>query len=237
MYRIVILEDQAIHAEKMIHMLEAYEKAHPGMQLAITHYDRPLQLLSEYRRNVDLLLLDIQTPDMLGIDLAKKIRAMDDQVIIVFTTSLLQYAIEGYEVNAFDYIMKPLTQGAFHAKLDRVFRVLEKKRESAFLEVRSKTDVRRIPARAIVYIEVANHDLLVHLEGEVVRQWGSLKECEEQLQAAPFVRCNACYLVNMEYVREIHGEYALVGKDELSISRPRRKEFLAAVAQYKGGSR
>lgn len=236
MYKVILLEDQHEHAEHLLHLLKKYEHAHPDLALSVQYYDRPLQLLSEYRRDVDLLLLDIQMPGMLGIDLARKLRAMDERVMIIFTTSLLQYAVEGYEVQAFDYLVKPISEACFFAKMDRAFRVLQRRHCGIFLTVRTKTDARRIAAEEIAYIEVADHDVLIHLRNEVVRQWGSLKECEEQLKQAHFTRCNACYLVNLDYVREVHGDRVLVDRDELSISRPRRKTFLAELAQYRGGS-
>ena len=105
------------------------------------------------------------------------------------------------------------------------------------LEVRTKEEIRLISADDISYIEVSNHDILIHANGEVIRQWGNLKSYEDKLAASHFVRCNACYLVNLRYVRGISGDTVTVGPDELTVSKAKRKEFLMAVAQYKGGSR
>lgn len=237
MFRIVVLEDNPRDAERMQAMLERYAREHDGLECAVRHYDKPLPMLEEYRCDADLMFLDIQTPGMSGVEAAKRIRAMDDRVMLVFTTSLAQYAIEGYSVRAFDYILKPLAYDVFSVKLDRVFRMLERQNSSASIEIGSKYDIHRIRVEDIVYIEVANHDVLVHTAGEVYRQWGSLREIEAKLQGENFVRCNSCYLVNLRHVKRIHEDRVLVGRDELAISRPRRKDFLTAVAQYKGGSR
>ncbi len=88
----------------------------------------------------------------------------------------------------------------------------------------------------ITYIEVANHDILLHTPAETYRHWGSLKEYEEKLAPVHFVRCNTCYLVNLKYVRCIQASTVQVGEDELTVSRSKRKDFLTAFAKYKGGS-
>jgi DNA-binding LytR/AlgR family response regulator len=162
---------------------------------------------------------------------------VDEKVIIIFITMLTQYAIEGYSVGAFDYVLKPVRYEEFSAKLDRVCRMLAHQNSYVTLEVRTKEEIRLISADDISYIEVSNHDILIHANGEVIRQWGNLKSYEDKLAASHFVRCNACYLVNLKYVRGISGDTVTVGQEELTVSKAKRKEFLMAVAQYKGGSR
>ena len=237
MLNIVILEDQADQAERLKHMLERYASFHEDFSYAVKYYDRSIPLLTEYKCDADILFLDIQMPDMLGMDVARKIRAMDNRVMIIFITMLTQYAIEGYSVGAFDYVLKPVRYEEFSAKMDRVCRMLAHQSTAMTLEVRTKEEIRRINADDVGYIEVSNHDILIHTADETIRQWGNLKAYEEKLAAAHFVRCNACYLVNLKYVRGVNGDTVTVLQDELAISKAKRKDFLMALAQYKGGSR
>ena len=237
MQNIVILEDQAEQAERMRRMLEQYAASHPDFTYSLKLYERAIPLLTEYTCDADVLFLDIQVPDLTGMEAARRIRAMDEKVMIIFITMLTQYAIEGYSVGAFDYVLKPVRYEEFSAKMDRVCRMLAHQSTSVTLEVRTKEEKRRLNADDVSYIEVSNHDILIHAGGEVIRQWGNLKSYEEKLSSSHFVRCNACYLVNLKYVRGISGDSVTVGKDELVISKAKRKEFLMAVAQYKGGSR
>ncbi len=237
MINIVILEDEAEQAKRLIRMLEKYASAHPDFAYTLRHYERSIPFLTEYKCDADILFMDIQVPDMLGMDAAKRIRMMDNKVMIIFITMLTQYAIEGYSVGAFDYVLKPVRYEEFSTKMDRVCRILAHQNTSATLELRTKEEIRRINADEIAYIEVANHDILIHTDREVIRQWGNLKSYEDKLTDAHFVRCNACYLVNLKYVRGIHGDTVTVGQDELAVSKAKRKDFLAAVARYKGGSR
>lgn len=237
MQNIVILEDQAEQAERMALMLKKYAAAHPDFSYSLKRYERAIPLLTEYKCDADILFLDIQVPDMSGMEAAKRIRAMDEKVIIIFITMLTQYAIEGYSVGAFDYVLKPVRYEEFSAKMDRVCRVTAHQSTSVSLELRTKEEIRRLSADDVTYIEVSNHDILVHANGEVIRQWGNLKSYEDKLASSHFVRCNACYLVNLKYVRGVNGDTVTVGGDELTVSKAKRKEFLMALAQYKGGSR
>ena len=237
MLNIIILEDQEEQAQRLSGMLDRYATSHPDFAFTVRHYSRSVPLLTEYKCDADILFLDIQVPDMLGMEAAKRIRAMDNRVIIIFITMLTQYAIEGYSVGAFDYVLKPVRYEEFSSKMDRVCRMMAHRNTSMTLEVRTKEEIRRISADDIAYIEVANHDILIHTGDEVIRQWGNLKSFEDKLTDAHFVRCNACYLVNLKYVRGISGDTVTVGTDTLSVSKSKRKDFLTAVAQYKGGSR
>ena len=237
MIKIAILEDDQKQAECLTNMLHRYRNEHDEFIYTVSHYDKSLQLLGDYHCDVDLLLLDIQMPDMSGIDVAKRIRAIDDHVMIVFITTVTRYAIEGYLVNAFDYVVKPLLYDTFKVKMDRVRKVLAHQKSAINIEVRNKEEIRLISADDISFIEVSNHDVLIHTFAEVYRQWGSLKQYEALLQDAHFARCNACYLVNLKYVQSISGDNVRVYQEDLTISKSRRKEFLAAIAQYKGGSR
>ena len=89
----------------------------------------------------------------------------------------------------------------------------------------------------IIYFELFDHDLLIHTDDGIIKQWGSLSKYEKQLTNAHFARCNSCYLVNLKFVRGIYGDEVEVGSDRLTVSKSRRKAFLQALAQYKGGAR
>ena len=156
--------------------------------------------------------------------------------MILFTTNYSQYAIDGYSVRAFDYMLKPLSYQPFSSKLSRALRVLSYIKDRVELHLKTKQGSKKIPADEVQYIEVFAHDLHFYTDSEEIKIWGSLSEYEKKLEKAHFARCNVSYLVNLRYVKEIQGSEVLVGKHRLPISRAKRKEFLAAFAQYKGGS-
>jgi DNA-binding LytR/AlgR family response regulator len=238
MYKVTILEDEPRQRERELAYLHRYEEAHPEVSFSIETYERGVLLLDQYRCDADFLLLDIRVPDMLGMEVARRIRQMDERVVILFVTNLTEYAVEGYSVQAFDYILKPIAYPSFEAKLSRVIRLLNARSAAVTVQIKTKEGTQRISAEDILYLEVVNHDVYFHMgSGAVLRQWGSLSKYEELLKESHFARCNACYLVNLKFVRGISGESVLVGETELAVSGPRRRDFLSALAQYKGGSR
>lgn len=236
MLKICVLEDEAAQMERMKAYLQKFQSEHADFEYVLDAYKNAFDLLEHYKRDVDLLFLDIRVPDMSGMEVAHRIREADQNVMIIFVTNLTQYAIEGYSVNAFDYILKPLAYNSFSSKLERALRMLSYRSSDITLDLRTRDGGRRVSADSITYIEISNHDIIVHVGAEQIRQWGTLSKLEAQLRKAHFVRCSSSYLVNLKYVHKVRGDQLLVGGDTLSISRPRRKEFLNALAQYKGGS-
>ena len=234
--KICILEDEEGQARQLTEFFHTYQRENPDFSCVLEVYDRAYKLLDAYSQDTDLALLDIRVPDMLGIEAARRIRQMDEKVMIIFVTNLAQYAIDGYSVNAFDYILKPLNYVSFSNKLQRAQRALSYRESGLMLDLKTREGQRRIPADSVTYIEVSAHDLYLHTSTETIRQWGTLSKYEELLRGAHFARCSTCYLVNLKYVTGIQKGQVLVGDAALTISRTRRKEFLQALAQYKGGS-
>lgn len=237
MVKIGILEDEALPMQQLREYFAKYQSEHCEFQYTLECYTRALPLLENYQPDFDLLLLDIRVPDMLGMEAARRVREVDQHVMIIFVTNLTQYAIEGYSVNAFDYVVKPLTYKSFSLKLERALRMISYSKPGADVVIKTHEGIRRLTSDTITYVEIANHDILVHTGNEVLRQWGSLSKFEEQLQGEHFFRCNSCYLVNLKYVRGVRENQVQVCDEWLTISKPRRREFLNALAQYKGGSR
>lgn len=234
--KIVILEDDAAQAWQINDYLLQYQREHAGFQYSAKTYTTGRRLLEEYHPDTDLLLLDIQLPDMLGIDVARQIRQTDPSVMIIFVTNLAQYAIEGYSVQAFDYVLKPVNAFAFSKKLERAVRVLSHTENDLTLEIKGKNGSRWIAADSVTYVEVRSHEVFIHTEQECIRQWGTLAQYETLLKPLHFIRCNASFLVNLKYVRTVIKDQVDVNRDMLPISRTFRKDFLNMLAQYKGGT-
>ena len=236
MLRIGILEDEIAQSEELKQFLSRYQGKHPDFFYAVDVFEKGSKLIVGYQKGYDLLFMDIRLPDMLGIDAAKEIRKLDESVMIVFVTNLSQYAIDGYSVNAFDYILKPLLYGAFEVKLDRIRNILSRSTGRTFLTIRTKQETFHLDADSILYIEVSGHDLIFHTEKRDYHVWGTLAKYEQELPRAYFSRCNACYLVNLKYVQSVGSGTADVNGTPLAVSRTRRKDFLSDLAKYKGGS-
>ena len=209
MLKICVLEDEAAQMERMKAYLQKFQSEHADFEYVLDAYKNAFDLLEHYKRDVDLLFLDIRVPDMSGMEVAHRIREADQNVMIIFVTNLTQYAIEGYSVNAFDYILKPLAYNSFSSKLERALRMLSYRSSDITLDLRTRDGGRRVSADSITYIEISNHDIIVHVGAEQIRQWGTLSKLEAQLREAHFVRCSSSYLVNLKYVHTPNPDYHL----------------------------
>ena len=172
--------------------------------------------------------------EMNGITVAKKIREKDQQTLLVFLTHISSYAIQGYAVQASDYILKPLSYELFSSKMKEWVRRAEKNRIGSIL-IASGGENRKVPVDEIYYLETAGHRLIYHTENGSIEVWGRLRDAQETLAGRGFALCNKCYLVNLRHVERINGNTVTVGPEELLISRPRKQEFLQAVSDYIGG--
>jgi DNA-binding LytR/AlgR family response regulator len=232
----MILEDNPEELRRLTDFLARFSAEEPGFQFTLETYNKGIAFLDNYRRDADIAFLDIRLPDMLGMDVARHIRSIDENVMIIFVTSLTQYAIEGYSVDAFDYILKPVQYPSFSSKLRRAMRELSYREPELWLDLRDKEGGKRISAGSVTYIESSGHDLDFHTGEGVIRQWGTLSKYEDMLSSAHFVRCHTSFLVNLKYVQAVRKEEIVVNGVVIPVSRPKRKEFLAALARYKGGS-
>ena len=236
MLKVIILEDEQPQLDQLTSFLKRYQTEHPEFAFTLETYSRGIALLDSYQRDADLIFLDIRVPDMLGMEVAQHIRKVDDNVMIIFVTSLTQYAVDGYSVRAFDYILKPIHYASFSAKLERAVRMLSHRAPQFMLDLRTKESAWRIPADSVIYVEISAQDLLLHTSGEIIKVWGTLSKYEKLLQAAHFARPSTSFLVNLKYVRRVKKDEVLLSDRSIPLSRSKRTDFLAALAQYKGGS-
>ena len=230
---IAIVEDEAEEAEILRSYFTRYSKEY-GTTFTVTHFGSAETFLNRYRPVYDLVLMDICLPKTSGMDAAAELRKLDQSVPLIFVTNMAQFAVKGYEVDAFDFVVKPVSYANFALKLHRLLGRLATRREGEVLVTLSDHMV-RLSASQIKYIEISGHRMVYHTTGGEVSAYGNLKEVEASLDGATFVRCNSCYLVNLNYVQAIQGHTVLVDGEELQISRPKRKAFVQALNDYLGG--
>lgn len=233
MVRILIAEDDSQCFGQLKQFLDDYSRE-TGRIFQLTRYDNGEDLVERYRPEYDLLLLDIDMPFLDGMTAAEHIRQIDPEVVIVFVTNLAQYAIQGYSVNALDYILKPLHYFSFSQRLTRALRYV-KKREEDYLTVAVKGGALKLEVRGIYYIERLGRQLMLHTRDGILASTATLQQLEEALEGKGFARCNQGYLVNLAHVSGVQDGCAEVQGDKLLISRGRRGGFLEALANYMGG--
>lgn len=191
-------------------------------------------LLSEYDGSYDLICLDIDMPGSDGLTVAKEIRKRDRQVLLVFVTNLAQMAIRGYEVQAIDFLIKPVNYYSFAIKMQNMIHMIHQ-RKSRNIVLSTPEGMRIISTEFLYFAEVRGHYLFFHTTDGIIRQKATLKDLEEKLQGLSFQRCNQSYLINLKHVAAVKKDDVLVGQEWIKISRPRKKQFLQSLANYIGG--
>jgi len=198
-------------------------------------FDSAEALLAQYPRKLDILLLDIMMEGMSGMDAAKKIRAFDDTVKIIFITNLQQFALEGYKVRAYGYLVKPVSYEDFRMELQTLIantisagdrEIMIHTRGSSFL----------LSIQEINYIESQNAKVVIHTESGSVTRNSSLSALEEVLAEYGFIRCHHAFLVNAAKVVGVHGnELELRDKTIVYMSKGRRSACVRMLSRYMRG--
>lgn len=230
---IAIVEDEVEEAEILRTYFIRYSQEY-GTTFTVTHFETAEAFLNRYRPMYDLVLMDICLPKTNGMEAAAQLRRLDQSVPLIFVTNMAQFAVKGYEVDAFDFVVKPVSYANFVLKLHRLLDKLSGRRDTEVLVTLSDHMV-RLSVSQIKYVEISGHRMVYHTTEGEVNAYGNLKEVEASLDGAIFVRCNNCYLVNLNYVQAIQGHTVLVDGETLQISRPRRKTFVQALNDYLGG--
>ena len=230
---IAIVEDEASIFAQFREYITRFSKE-SGKAIDLTHYCNGIEFLSHFRGQFDIILLDIVMPGIDGMETAKRIRQADSQVMILFITNMAQYAIRGYEVDAMDYILKPVSYFVFSQRLGRAISRLDRQGKH-YLMITCKTGGRKLEIESIYYVESQGHNLIYHTADGDYTVPGTIKNAEEKLLPFHFFRCNKGFLVSLAHVDAIDEGCALAGGDRVLISRARKNGFMEALTDYIGG--
>lgn len=232
-YYVAIVEDNLSSAEQLTRFLDKYANEN-SISIRVTHYKDAETFLENYKSIYELIFMDIELGGINGIDAVKKLRVFDPYVLVMFVTNMPQYALKGYEVDALDYVVKPINYNSFSVKISKAIGILAR-RSGYPLRVRVEDGFMVVMSSEVSYIEVMDHDVYYHTLSGSIKAYGNLSEREKQLQKYNFARCSACVLVNLKYVKGLYGDDVDVDGARVKISRSKKKDFLKRLNEYLGG--
>lgn len=242
MYQVLIIEDENDAECTLMECLERYAEEY-ALEFNVTRHESAVQFIKN-KRQYDLVFMDIDLPGINGMEAAVLMRSYDMNTPLIFVTNLAQYAVRGYEVDALDFIVKPVSYYNFSMRMDKAVRAM-RRNERSHLSVATRAGIRVLPLKDLVYVESVNHDLVYHLindsmdEGEErsLRVRGTLSKLEQELGEGPFLRISSGCIVNMDHIRSMQaGTLRMSDGTTLYASRSRKRSALETFADYLGGS-
>lgn len=231
--QIAMVDDSLEDVSRLKSYLERYSRE-TGITHESAYFEDAEIFLQGATNRFDLVIMDIDMPGINGVDAARQLRKDGNSIVIMFVTNMPQYALAGYEVEAVDYVLKPLSYQDFALKMQKASRYVHRNRD-ATITLQTADGVVSVQASEIQYVESALHYLLYHTTRGNWKVRGSMAQAEKELMPLRFVRCNSGFLVNLRHVQAIEKEDVLVGSHRLKISRGKRLDFMNAFTRYLGG--
>lgn len=235
MLQIAICDDEQFYREKIKYLLEEYLQA-KGMLYTLHMFLSGEDFLEQCENNVrfDIVFLDISMEEVDGIQAAQRIRSFHSDTYIVFVTAFIDYALEGYKVNAVRYLMKDTLEIALEECMNAILQKMQVARVTfSFLE-----GEKRLYTDNILYVESRGHKSIFHyMESEMVSYqiYDKLDSVERNLEGYGFLRIHKSYLVNMKHIRKISNYIvSLDTGEELPVPRLRFQAVKEGFVAYKG---
>ncbi len=224
----LIVEDEPLARS----LLTDYVKKIPSLEL-IDACPSPLMAVEILKTNpVDLMFLDIQMPELTGIGLLK---TLTRRPMVIFTTAYSEYALEGYDLDVVDYLLKPITFERFLRSINKVQLLRKSGQEKSimaaddFIFVKDGTKLVKIMINDILYVEGLKDYVTIFTKTQKIVSLQRLKAMEEQLPSSLFVRIHNSYIVSLRAITSVHKSEVEIGTAFLPVGETFRKSFKEAI--------
>lgn len=222
----MIVDDEPL----AVKMLEDFVSRTPYLRLAASFNDPVLALSTLRESSVDVLFLDIQMPDLDGLNLS---RMVPPGTRVIFTTAFKEYAFDSYEVNALDFLLKPIRYHKFLGAAEKArqrFEMSSVKEERGSLFVRVDSQLRQVEISRILYVTGLKDYVMIYLEGEArpLITHVTMKAMEEMLPSGRFMRVHRSYIVALDKIRSVdRNNCVYIGKEIIHVTDAYKEAFNA----------
>lgn len=228
--KIAVCDDEKYFIDSLVSRIK---KLFHDADLQITEFSCGEDILRAYEsgHRFDVIFLDIEMGTLNGMQTAEEIRLQDQDVILVFLTSHTEFAIQGYSVNAFSYILKGQPEELIITQLQSVFHAYLQKYQYIFLT--QGDDLEKVYIRDIMYFEVFKRVIVLHTVNTEYKYYGRLAELENDEKFMHFIKSNRSFFVNPEYIQRItKQDIILHNKAKVPISRQLYQKVFDAFSDY-----
>ena len=230
MIQAIAIDDEPLPLE----LIEAFcaEINYINLQKTFANTNEALEYLQ--KNKIDLLFLDIQMPDISGLDFYKN---LDEKIMVIFTTAYSQYAVDGFDLNAIDYLLKPYEFERFQKAVNKVKEYYDynqkEQNENNFIFVRADYSLIKIDCNEILYIESIDDYIRIHLLGKKpILTLSTLKAIEDKLTTNNFIRVHRSYIVALNKIESVRGKnIQLFLSTEIPISNKYEADFFKVYAK------
>lgn len=231
MIKFAVCDDEPVMAQEIADQLSQYMHENQLTSYCVNSFSCGQSLL-ESGRDFDVIFLDIQMEHLNGMETAKMLRQRENHSLLIFVTVLKECVFDAFEVEAFDYLVKPLDSNHFKRTMDRILKSL-RQRETKSIVVQRGTSRAVILLAEIVYCEVQGRKIYIHQsDGNIIDYYDKLDDLEQRIDGR-FFRCHRSYLVNLEYVRGCDaGQVMLPQGGKIPVSRLRERDLTRALLRY-----
>lgn len=230
--KIAICDDDSLQLEILTKYCKNWAEAFNNSVDIITYPSAEAFLFAyEEGLNFDVLLLDIEMKEISGMDLAKELRNLKDDITIIFITGIKDHAFEGYHVEALDYILKPVNEVHLEKALNMAVKKSALKEPILLIETAGK--VVKVKEKYLCYIESMGHNTILHTDDKEYESKKSIGSFEKDLNDNLFFRCHRCYLINIAKIETISkNEVKLEGNFVVPIARGKWEPLNRAFLNY-----
>ena len=206
-----------------------------GGDYTTSTFEDGVSFLKDYSFSYDFIIFDIDMPQMSGIDTAKELRKKDSNVTIMFVTNMPQYALEGYSVEAVDYVLKPLSYPDFRLKMKKATRYILRNSVKKVTINTTEEGLITVDSSDIYYVESKLHYIYYHTKKGIYKMRAKLTEVEDILLPYHFARSGGSFLINLAYLEKIDGNEIVIAGETLPLSRRMKASLMSAFTKYIGG--
>ena len=231
MIKIAICDDEPMMVQELAGHLAEYMKEKSITAYDLSSFPDSCALLDAADR-FDVIFLDIQMEHLDGMETAKLLRQRGDHSLLVFVTVLKELVFDAFQVEAYDYLLKPLDSARFKQTMNRVLRSL-KQRTAEDIVIQRGTGCEVVLLSDIVYCEVLGRKIYLHKsDGTVSDYYDKLEDLERRVDGR-FFKCHRSFLVNLDYVRGCQdGQVLLFQGERIPASRLRERELTQALLRH-----